>query len=551
MRDFAALYAELDETTATNRKLEALQRYFEHAAPEDAAWAVYFLAGGKPRQAVPTKVLRESAIAYAGLDEWLFDECHAAVGDMAETIAHILPPPTRDSTLGLAAWMEERIGPLRGADPETIRAALFDYWDQLTWRERFLFVKLIGGAFRVGVSRLLVTRALAAIAAVDAKLIAQRLMGWTDGRVKPTAAGFLQLIAAQSDEEHKLRGGQPYPFFLAHQLQGEPASLGPLSDWQVEWKYDGIRAQLVRRGGQNYLWSRGEDLITERFPELAALTLPEGTVVDGEVLIWTGAPGANPAPSPFADLQKRIGRKTLSAKLLAELPAVLLAYDLLELDGVDLRALPQHERRALLETLVTGVAKPQLRISPLVVADNWDDLAGLRAESRARGVEGMMVKARDAQYGVGRTKDVGTWWKWKIDPYAVDAVLIYAQPGSGRRASLYTDYTFAVWDGEGEARKLVPFAKAYSGLTDAEIAKVDNAIRRTTIEKFGPVRHVQPTMVFEIGFEGIALSSRHKAGIAVRFPRILRRRDDKTVDQADTLDTLKGLLEAVPETIAP
>jgi DNA ligase-1 len=540
MREFAQLYAELDETTATNRKLEALQNYFEHTAPENAAWAVYFLAGGKPRQAVPTKLLREAAIAYAGLDEWLFEESHAAVGDTAETIAHILPAPKRHSDVGLAVWMEERIGPLRGADPGFIREKLFEYWDELTWRERFLFVKLIGGGFRVGVSKLLVTRALAAIAAVDAKLIAQRLMGWTDGRVRPTAAGFLQLIAAQSEDEHKLRGGQPYPFFLAHQLAGDPAELGALSDWQVEWKYDGIRAQLVRRGGQNYLWSRGEDLITERFPELAGLTLPEGTVVDGEVLIWTGGD----APAPFADLQKRIGRKTLTNKLLAELPAVLLAYDLLELDGVDLRALPQHERRALLETLVTGVARPQLRISPLVVADSWDDLASLREESRARGVEGMMLKARNAQYGVGRTKDVGTWWKWKIDPYAVDAVLIYAQPGSGRRASLYTDYTFAVWDGEGEQRRLVPFAKAYSGLTDAEIRQVDATIRKTTVEKFGPVRSVKPTMVFELGFEGIALSPRHKAGIAVRFPRILRRRDDKPVEEADTLDTLKGLLEA-------
>jgi DNA ligase-1 len=542
MREFAQLYAELDETTATNRKLEALQNYFEHAAPENAAWAVYFLAGGKPRQAVPTRLLREAAIEYAGLDEWLFEESHAAVGDMAETIAHILPPPKRHSDIGLAVWMEERIGPLRGADPVTVREKLFEYWDELTWRERFLFVKLIGGGFRVGVSKLLVTRALAAIAAVDAKLIAQRLMGWTDGRVRPTGAGFLQLIAAQSEDEHKLRGGQPYPFFLAHQLAGDPAELGLLADWQVEWKYDGIRAQLVRRGAQNYLWSRGEDLITERFPELAALTLPEGTVVDGEVLIWTGGD----APAPFADLQKRIGRKTLSSKLLAELPAVLLAYDLLELDGVDLRGLPQHERRALLETLVTGAAKPQLRISPLVVADSWDALAGLREESRARGVEGMMLKARNAQYGVGRTKDVGTWWKWKIDPYAVDAVLIYAQPGSGRRASLYTDYTFAVWDGEGEARRLVPFAKAYSGLTDAEIRQVDATIRKTTVEKFGPVRSVKPTMVFELGFEGIALSPRHKAGIAVRFPRILRRRDDKPVDEADTLDTLKGLLEGSP-----
>jgi len=542
MREFARLYAELDETTATNRKLDALQQYFAAASPENAAWAVYFLAGGKPRQAVPSKLLRAFAIEYAMLDEWLFEECYQAVGDLAETVALVLPPPEHESDVGLAVWMEERIGTLRGADPATIRDKLLSYFNELTARERFLLVKLIGGGFRVGVSKLLVTRALASLAAVDSKLIAQRLMGWTDGSVAPTAAGFLKLIAEQSDDEHKLRGGQPYPFFLAHQLQGEPAALGELDDWQVEWKYDGIRAQLVKRSDDKFVWSRGEDLITERFPEIAAINVPEGTVIDGEILVWRDG------PAPFADLQKRIGRKTLSSKLLAELPAVLLAYDLLELDGVDLRALPQHERRALLETLVRDAAQPALQISPLVEAGSWEALAATRVESRTRGVEGMMLKSKKAQYGVGRTKDVGTWWKWKVDPYAIDAVLIYAQAGHGRRASLYTDYTFAVWDADdaGE-RKLVPFAKAYSGLTDAEIAKVDNAIRKTTIEKFGPVRSVKPSMVFEIGFEGIALSTRHKAGIAVRFPRILRQRFDKTVDDADTLDTLKGLLAAAHE----
>ena len=537
MREFARLYAELDETTATNRKLEALQNYFQSAAPENAAWAVYFLAGGKPKQAVPTKLLRQFATEFAGIDDWLFDECYHAVGDLAETIALILPPPTATSDVGLATWMQERIGPLRGADPATIGDALFSFWRELEPRERFLLAKLIGGGFRVGVSKLLVTRALSTIAAVDAKLIAQRLMGWTDNSVRPSAESFLKLIAEQSDTEHKQRGGHPYPFFLAHQLQAEPATLGELADWQIEWKYDGIRAQLVRRDGQNYLWSRGEDLITDRFPELAALRLPEGTVIDGEILIWADG------PAPFADLQKRIGRKTVSAKLMAELPAVLVAYDLLEEAGFDLREAPQSERRKLLEALVESSAQDQLKISPLVEASDWDALTTIRLESRSRGVEGMMVKAKSAQYGVGRTKNVGTWWKWKVDPYSIDAVLIYAQAGHGRRASLYTDYTFAVWDiDETGERKLVPFAKAYSGLTDAEIAVVDNAIRKTTIEKFGPVRSVKPTMVFEIGFEGIQLSTRHKAGIAVRFPRILRKRDDKTVQDADTLDTLKGLL---------
>ncbi|KAB8041791.1 ATP-dependent DNA ligase [Janthinobacterium aquaticum] len=544
MRDFARLYAELDETTSTTRKLAALQAYFASATPANAAWAVYFLAGGKPRQAVPTKLLRQYATEYAVLDEWLFDEAYHAVGDLAETIALILPAPSTRSDIGLAEWVEQRIAPLRGAAPETIRAALYGWWDELETRERFLLIKLIGGGFRVGVSKLLVTRALSAMAGIDSKLVAQRLMGWTDGKLSPTGDGYLKLIGEASEQEHALRGGQPYPFFLAHPLQAAPATLGELKDWLVEWKYDGMRAQLVRRDGVNWLWSRGEELISDRFPELTALPLPEGTVIDGEIVIWS----PNDTPAPFADLQKRMGRKTVSAKLLAELPAVLIAYDVLEWQGEDIRQRPQHERRALLEQIVAQLAQPLLRLSPRIVAGSWDELAAIRNESRARGVEGMMVKAVSAAYGVGRTKDVGTWWKWKIDPYSIDAVLIYAQAGHGRRASLYTDYTFAVWDapaGEGE-RKLVPFAKAYSGLTDAEISKVDAVIRKTTIEKFGPVRSVKPSMVFEIGFEGIAASSRHKAGIAVRFPRILRQRDDKKVAEADTLAMLKALLDTAP-----
>lgn len=538
MRDFARLFAELDETTATNRKLDALKNYFSRTPPQHAAWAVYFLAGGKPRQTVPTKLITQYAIEYAGIDTWLFDESYNAVGDLAETIAHILPPPTHSSDIGLADWMTERIAPLRGAAPETIRAALFAWWDETDARERFLLMKLIGGGFRVGVSKLLVTRALSDVAQLDSKLIAQRLIGWTDGRVHPTAERYTQLIAPQTHDEHLLRGGQPYPFFLAHQLTVEPQSLGPTTDWLVEWKYDGIRAQLVRRHGQSWLWSRGEDLITDRFPEIASLPLPDGTVIDGEILIWR-----DDLPAPFADLQKRIGRKTISSKMLDELPAVLVAYDLLEHDGNDLRSTPQSSRRALLENIVEQIDHPTLKLSPLVDAVDWQTMAELRTSSRSRVVEGMMLKRADAHYGVGRTKDVGVWWKWKIDPYAVDAVLIYAQAGHGRRASLYTDYTFAVWDDDADGtRKLVPFAKAYSGLTDAEIAKVDAAIRKTTVEKFGPVRSVKPTMVFEIGFEGIARSTRHKAGIAVRFPRILRIRDDKPVEQADTLDVLKDLL---------
>ena len=538
MREFARLFTELDATTSTTRKLAALTQYFSSAAPENAAWAVYFLVGGKPRQAVPSKLLRIYATEAAGLDEWLFEECYHAVGDLAETIAHILPPPNHQSDIGLAVWMEQRLAPLRGAAPETIRAALLHYWDELNARERFLLIKLIGGGFRVGVSKLLVTRALGAVAGIDSKLIAQRLMGWTDARHRPNAERFIQLVAATSPQEDALRGGQPFPFFLAHPLQTEPATLGPITNWQAEWKYDGIRAQLVHRDGQSWLWSRGEEMITDRFPEIAAIPLPDGTVIDGEILIWGSDTHAS-----FNELQKRIGRKTVSAKMLGELPAVLIAYDLLEFGGTDLRPTPQASRRQLLEQIVQQIGAAQLKLSPLIVADSWQSLAALRETSRERGVEGMMLKAIDAQYGVGRTKDVGTWWKWKIDPYTVDAVLIYAQSGHGRRASLYSDYTFAVWNEAADgSRSLVPFAKAYSGLTDAEIASVDARIRKTTIEKFGPVRSVKPTMVFEIGFEGIARSPRHKAGIAVRFPRMLRIRDDKPIEEADSLQNLIGLL---------
>jgi DNA ligase-1 len=550
MKRFATLYTTLDATTSTNDKLEALIAYFSNAAPEDAAWASYFLAGGKPRQSVPTRLLIECARDRAGLPEWLFEESYQAVGDLAETIAHVLPPATRESELGLAQWIEERVLTLRGSDANVLREKLLGYWDELNWSERFLLTKLIGGGFRVGVSRQLVVRALALVAGVDHKRIAQRMVGWTDSRQAPSAARYLRLIAPAAegddvDTPHESDVGLPYPFFLAHPLQADPATLGPISDWIVEWKWDGIRAQLVKRAGRVWVWSRGEDLVTERFPELVSLgeALPDGTVIDGEILAWE--PGAD-TPLPFARLQPRITRKSLTRKVLAESPAALRAYDLLEADGRDLRTEPLVVRRARLDALSQSLSQTLavdlLRVSPLVVAADWQAMAELREESRARGVEGLMVKERTSMYGVGRTKASGTWWKWKIDPYSIDAVLLYAQRGHGRRASLYTDFTFAVWEEADGVRTLVPFAKAYSGLTDEEMRKVDAVVRKTTIEKFGPVRSVTPTLVFEIGFEGIQASPRHKSGIAVRFPRMLRWRTDKSIEDADTLDMLKGFL---------
>ncbi|MCA3179526.1 MAG: ATP-dependent DNA ligase [Burkholderiaceae bacterium] len=558
MKAFADLYAELDASTSTLHKVDALERYLRGAAPADAAWAVYVLAGGKPRQAVASRLMREAAREAAGLPEWLFDESYQAVGDLAETIAHLLPPATTLEVVGLAEWMTRRLPSLRGAPPEDAKAALRGWWSALDWNGRFVLSKLITGGFRVGVSKLLVMRAVARVAGLDEKLLAQRMIGYTDARASPDAARWLALIApADAAEPAAATAGHPYPFFLAHPLQQPPESLGAPGDWLVEWKWDGIRAQLVLRAGGAWLWSRGEELITERFPEIeraarafAASVAPagEGLVLDGEVLAWD--PQAV-RPMPFAALQKRVARKTLTPAVLRASPAAFVAYDLLEWRGEDWRPRPQAERRAMLESLLEAAAVPGLSLSPRVVADDWAGFAALREASRARGVEGFMLKRLASAYGVGRTKvDGGDWWKWKVEPFSVDAVLVYAQRGHGRRASLYTDYTFAVWDRAVDAaggpsdppRALLPFAKAYSGLTDEEIRRVDAIVRRTTVEKFGPVRSVTPTLVFELGFEAIARSPRHKSGIAVRFPRMLRWRTDKPVGEADTIEALRALL---------
>ncbi|ASV37143.1 ATP-dependent DNA ligase [Pseudomonas sp. NS1(2017)] len=543
MKAFAELYANLDATTSSNAKLAALQAYFRDAAPEDAAWAVYFLSGGRPRQLVPTRLLRDMATEASGIEPWLFEESYQSVGDLAETISLLLPESTYTSQDGLAVWLEEKLLSLRGLPPLELAERLPALWAQLNQPSLMVCIKLITGSFRVGVSKLLVTRALAAMADLDSKRVAQRLVGYTDLSNRPTAQGYLKLIAAESPDEHAQRGGQPYPFFLAHGL-AQPVEqfndlLGSPADWQVEWKWDGIRAQLVKRDGRLWIWSRGEELVTERFPELHSLVsgLPDGTVIDGEIVVWKDA------VQPFALLQQRIGRKTLSKKVLEDAPVAVLAYDLLEHQGDDWRNHTQAERRTQLEQVIAQCNQPVLRASPLLTGATWEDLAEQREASRSLGVEGMMLKARGGLYGVGRTKDMGVWWKWKVDPFSVDAVLIYAQRGHGRRASLYSDYTFAVWDGPaGSERTLVPFAKAYSGLTDEEMRKVDAIVRKTTVEKFGPVSSVTPSMVFELGFEGIALSKRHKSGIAVRFPRMLRWRQDKKVEDADNLATLQDLL---------
>ena len=530
MKAFARLFAEIDETTRTSEKVDAIARYLRAAPPGDAAWAVHFLGGGRIKRLVPARRLAGWAMVESGIPDWLFEECYHAVGDLAETIALLLPPGTEESDTPLQAWMEEQLLPLAREAEDVQRLVVVQAWRQLDGVARLVWNKLITGGFRVGVSHALVVRALAVVSEIDEATIAHRLSGSWD----PSAESYTRLVAADTRDADESR---PYPFFLAYPLDEPPASLGDVGDWQVEWKWDGIRAQVIRRTGRTWVWSRGEELVTDRFPEIAeaASLLPDGTVLDGEIMAWR-----NGRPMPFAQLQRRIGRKTVGAKLRAEVPVVLVAYDLLELGGADLRARPLLERRAALERLLASAAARSGAwvASPPVLAATWDDVHRAHARAREMATEGLMLKRRDAPYGVGRRR--GAWWKWKVQPYAVDAVMVYAQAGHGRRALLHTDYTFAVWDGDA----LVPFAKAYSGLTDAEIRRLDGWIRQHTLEKFGPVRSVAPVQVFELAFEGIQRSARHKSGVAVRFPRILRWREDKTAADADTLQTLRALMDA-------
>jgi DNA ligase 1 len=530
MQRFARLYEALDATTSTNQKVAAMEAYFAEAPPADAAWAVFFLTGARLKRLIAPRLLAAWGMEATGTPDWMFGECWSAAGDLAEIIALLVDVqrggmPAGASGLSLSELIEGRLLPLREADEEQKRNEVLALWRSMPLREIFLLNKLLTGELRVGVSRTLAVRALAQHAGLDPGVVAHRLMGsW-----EPTAAGFSQLVARGG---HDADLSRPYPFFLASPLEEAPASLGDRASWQAEWKWDGIRTQLVRRGGSAWLWSRGEELITDRFPDLreVSASLPDGTVLDGEVLAYAGG-----APLPFSVLQRRIGRQKLTPAILAEAPAAFVAYDLLEVDGRDLRAAPLAERRPRLARLLAGRGG-RLLLSEEVPGATWEELAALRLQARGRGVEGLMLKRRDSPYRSGRPR--GDWWKWKIDPYSIDAVLVYAQPGNGRRANVLTDMTFAVWDG-GE---LLPVAKAYSGLTDEELDRLDRWIRQHTVARFGPVRQVEPVHVFELHFEGIAESPRHKGGVAVRFPRIARWRTDKKPADADTLQGLRALL---------
>ncbi len=531
MMRFAELYTRLDSTTKTNEKIAAIAAYLDRADAADAAWAVYFLSGNKLRQIVPTKLLRVWATQRAEISAWLFDECYQTVGDLAETLALVVPPGVFKSPLSLAEWIEGRLLPLRKLSEEAQRTAVMEIWDETPVEVRLVIMKLITGAFRVGVSRQLVTRAIATQFGLVADVVAHRLMG----DFQPTAEHYQRVIAPTDSESIP---SAPYPFCLAHAIDVDKGveSLGECNEYVAEWKWDGIRGQVIRRNSETFVWSRGEDLMENRWPEIeaAAALLPDGTVIDGEILA-----AVEDEVLPFAALQRRIGRKTVGKKLLAEVPVVFYAFDLLEHQGRDVRQLALSERRSLLESTLAQTSHRSLRATKLLTAATWEELAQVRMASREHNAEGLMLKRKDSTYDVGRVR--GTWWKWKVAPYTIDAVLIYAQKGHGKRAGLFTDYTFALWD-DG---KLVPFAKAYSGLDDAEIRKVDRFVRDHTTEAFGPVRSVAPKLVMELAFEGLQRSTRHKSGIATRFPRIARWRHDKQPEDANTLSELLALLPGV------
>lgn len=570
MERFAKLFARLDQTNKTGEKVEAIAAYFREVDPASATWGLYFLSGQKLQRVVSSSLLRQWAIEVAQIEPWLFDECYEAVGDLGETISLIVPRASDAqhevaSTRTLADWVEQVLIPLRRLTVAEQRTAIIASWQQVNQVACLVLNKLLTGSFRVGVSQKLVVRGLATASGIEAEVLAHRLMGtWS-----PSAQFFAELVNPDGGDAAVSR---PYPFFLASPLEGEPGELGDVAQWQAEWKWDGIRAQVVRRQGQTYIWSRGEELMKDRFPELEqeAEYLLDGTVLDGEIVGRLDG-----AILPFAQLQRRIGRTQLGPKILREVPVAYLMFDVLEQQGKDVRGATLRERRQMLQEIVAdltekcasdmaaqaqssllgltddrdedqasgeaGGGKTFARelhfvLPGLVEAGSWDELARIRGRSRQEHAEGLMLKRLDAPYRVGRPR--GDWWKWKILPYTIDAVLIYAQRGHGKRASLYTDYTFGVWDGEA----LVPFAKAYSGLTDKEIARVDRFVRQNTLERFGPVRSVRPELVFELAFENIQISTRHKSGIAVRFPRILRWREDKPINEADSLSTIRSML---------
>ncbi len=526
MKQFASLVKLLGSSTKTNDKLQALSDYFAVANDKDKVWVIAIFSGRRPRRSVNSRLLSEWCMEIAALPDWLFGESYSTVGDLAETIALLLPK-NNTSVQGKESlhYYIEQLAALEKASEAEKKTFITSSWMNMDRDERFVFNKLITGSFRIGVSQKSMVNALSKTVMLEANTIAHRISGNWD----PVTTNFHELLSADTVDHSR-----PYPFYLAYALENDIREMGDTIEWQAEWKWDGIRGQIITRNNELFVWSRGEELMSEKFPEFHDLknALPDGTVLDGEIM-----PFAEGKALPFAVLQTRIGRKNITKKNLQEAPVAFIAYDLLEKDGADIREWTMEARRTALEKIVAAISHPVLQLSQLVRFSDWNELVEARDGARDNNSEGLMLKRKNSVYGVGRKR--GDWWKRKVDPLVIDAVMIYAQKGSGRRSNLYTDYTFAVRDGD----KLVSFTKAYSGLTDAEFAQIDNFVKRNSIEKFGPVRTVKPELVFEIAFEGIAASNRHKSGVALRFPRMNRWRKDKKADEINTLDDLKRMLE--------
>ena len=540
MKRFAELIMKLATTTKTTAKLEAIRAYFSYANSEDKIWIIALFTGRRPKRSVNSALLRASCIQAANIDPWLFEECYHTVGDLAETISLLIPESNIDTKDVVEYSLSHYMNLLRniGKEEDDVKALfVMDAWKQMNRSEIFVFNKLMTGGFRIGVSQKLMVNAIAKTTDVSPSIIAHRIMGdWN-----PATISFDELM---STEHSAADDSKPYPFYLAYAIENEVNELGNENDWQAEWKWDGIRGQIIKRNDELFVWSRGEELMTDKFPEYKILLelLPNGTAIDGEIISLAAPPEeGNFAPLPFSALQTRIGRKNITAKELKQAPVGFIAYDLLEENGEDIRKFAMVERRKKLKEIINKINVPFLHLSPIIEFKKWDELIDIRKLSRDKGSEGIMLKRKESEYKDGRKR--GDWWKWKIDPLTIDAVMIYAQKGSGRRSNLYTDYTFAVKDGD----KLVTFAKAYSGLTDKEFAQVDNFVKRNSIEKFGPVRTVKPELVFELAFEGIAESKRHKSGVALRFPRMSRWRKDKKPEDINTLDDLKMMLKVFNE----
>jgi len=531
VRSFSALYRNIDTTTSNNEKVRVLAEYFHRESSRNALWAVYLLSGKSRKRTVTSRALREYFLGITAFPQWIVEECYSYVGDTAEAVALLLVCSDLEKNdsmeeIPLYRWLETEIPSLGLLDEQQRRERVKGWWSGLESDQLFILNKILTGGFRVGVSQKLLVKALSRAFGVPEPVLTHRLMGNWEPNM-----GFFEMLV--STEEAFMPPGQPYPFFLASALEDEGVLREGTDRWQAEWKWDGIRAQAIRRKGMLFLWSRGEDLVTEQFPELLPdmMNVPDGTVLDGEIVAW-----GDGTPLPFQYLQKRLGRKRVTEKQIEETPIHFMVYDLLEFGGEDIRSRSLRERQKLLATLLNTRPFSRLSLSEPLRFSRWEELKALRGMARERGVEGLMIKDLSSAYGVGRKK--GYWWKYKVDPLSLDAVLIYAQPGSGKRANLFTDYTFALWQGE----ELVPFAKAYSGLSNQEIEELDRWIRRNTVERFGPVRAVRPHQVFEIGFEGISRSNRHKSGVAVRFPRILRWRKDKQHREADSLQSALELI---------